>query len=109
MLSRCLRCVGSSRGVAIDVRVHPVTSILLQSLILFYISSRRRTMPRIHQILFWVSVVMFLVSVAHLGLVVQQITVEELLPANVRTQLVLSGIQVRCNPPSKNVVRLKKF
>jgi len=66
---------------------------VLEVAVVWLLISGRRTMPKIRQALFCVSIVMFLVAIAHLGLVVQQIAAAELLPANLQAQLVLVGIQ----------------
>jgi len=46
-----------------------------------------------HKALFWVSFVMFLLSIAHLGLVVQQVAVAKISPPNLRTRIILANIQ----------------
>jgi len=61
--------------------------------VVWLLISRRRTIPKIHQVLFWVSLVMFLVSVAHLGLVVHQFAVVKTRPETLQAALALAGIQ----------------
>jgi hypothetical protein len=52
-------------------------------------------MPTTHKVLFGASIAMFLISVAHLGLLMQQVTVDVVPLANFRAQILLATFQVR--------------
>jgi len=66
---------------------------VLTVLVVWLLISRRRTMPTMHKVLFWASIIMFLISVVHLALVVQQSSVAKLLLANERTRVALATAQ----------------
>jgi hypothetical protein len=59
-----------------------------------YCRTSERSMPTMHKVLFGASIAMFLISVVHLGLVMQQVTVPLVPKPNFQTQIVLSVIQV---------------
>jgi hypothetical protein len=66
--------------------------------------NRTSTLSVAHRILFGASIVMFLISVAHLGLVMQQVSVDEIPLANCQVQIVISSLQV-C-PVDSNDIQL---
>jgi len=53
----------------------------------------QRSMPTTHKVLFGASIAMFLISVAHLGLLMQQVTVDVVPLANFRAQILLATFQ----------------
>ncbi|KAF8240576.1 hypothetical protein L208DRAFT_1384380 [Tricholoma matsutake] len=65
----------------------------LAVVVLWLLISRRRTMSIMHKALFLASIVMFLVSVADLALVVQQVAIVKMSLVNARTRIILSVIQ----------------
>lgn len=91
---RLLRGAYGACGVAVNVRVHRIASHFRSS-IPFAFSSRRRTMPTMHKVLFWASIIMFLVSVTHLALVVEQSSIARISLVNLRTRVILAIVQVR--------------
>lgn len=52
-------------------------------------------MPVMHIVLFVASILMFGISVAHLGLVMQEVTVDVIPVASARAEIILSVVQVR--------------
>jgi hypothetical protein len=51
-------------------------------------------MSTTHRLLFGASITMFFISVAHLGLVIQQVTVDRTLGANYKAQIIIAVFQV---------------
>jgi len=66
---------------------------VLISSIIWLLLTARGSQRLAHKILFGASIVMFLISVAHLGLVMQQVSVDVLPDANLNTQIVLASLQ----------------
>ncbi|GLB39810.1 hypothetical protein LshimejAT787_0703200 [Lyophyllum shimeji] len=66
---------------------------VLVGVVVWVLKTGHRTMPTTHKVLFGASIVMFLISVAHLGLLVQQVTVTPVPKPNFQIQIVLCTIQ----------------
>ncbi|KAF8075302.1 hypothetical protein FPV67DRAFT_1476920 [Lyophyllum atratum] len=71
---------------------------VLTALVFWLLITKRRTMPKMHKILFGASIVMFLISVAHLALVMVQNTAK-FSSRNAQARIILSVFQVRLIPP----------
>ncbi|KAF5379367.1 hypothetical protein D9615_006584 [Tricholomella constricta] len=67
---------------------------VLTALVIWLLVTKRRKMPRMHKVLFGASIVMFLISVAHLALVMQQNTSLKLSKQNAQARIILSGFQL---------------
>ncbi|KAF8075303.1 hypothetical protein FPV67DRAFT_1476930 [Lyophyllum atratum] len=66
---------------------------VLMCLVAYILTTASRTLSTVHKILFGSSIAMFLISIVHLGLLMQQVSVEVVPVPNFQTQIVLSAFQ----------------
>lgn len=66
---------------------------VLVGLVAWVLITGHRSMPTMHKVIFGASITMFFISVAHLGLLMQQVTVTPVPKPNFRIQIVLCTIQ----------------
>ncbi|GLB41477.1 hypothetical protein LshimejAT787_1000770 [Lyophyllum shimeji] len=66
---------------------------VLTALVIWLLSTKHRTMPTMHKMLFGASIIMFFISVAHLALVMAQLASSKLSKQNAQGRIILSAFQ----------------